>query len=263
MERITLMIDRDDVLPYRSSYEAADRCRIEHALRQGDLRGVVATSALELGIDIPQFAIGFTVRIPNLRKTFRQRMGRVGRTRPALFAVIAPAVSFAQLGSSLEEFSAGEAEPSPLYLDNRFIQFAKARCLIEECEAFDETATLPAGVIWPRGFDRAFAMAMPGAARLGDLDMIAAIGADAPHLNYPLRHVCGTNYALKDVASASDRFGTIGQHQAIREAYLARPIITWGKPARSANGARVASSEVYASSAFAAQSQRCHYCANR
>lgn len=219
VERITDRIDRDDVLPYRSGYEASDRRRIESALRAGTLRGVVATSSLELGIDIPQFVIGFNVGVPNSRKTFQQRLGRVGRSCPALFVTIAPAASFAQIGSSLEEFVTGSAEPSALYLSNPSVQFAQARCLIEECEDFEPGSTLPEGAVWPAGFDTIYAMAKPGAARPREFDMLAAIGADNPHYNYPLRHVCETSYALKDTRGTSERLGTIGLHQAIREAY--------------------------------------------
>ena len=41
-----------EVLPYRSGYLAQDRRDIETKLRDNTIRGVIATSALELGIDI-------------------------------------------------------------------------------------------------------------------------------------------------------------------------------------------------------------------
>jgi DEAD/DEAH box helicase domain-containing protein len=40
------------ILPYRAGYEAEDRREIQNALSRGGLSGVVATSALELGLDI-------------------------------------------------------------------------------------------------------------------------------------------------------------------------------------------------------------------
>ena len=40
------------ILPYRAGYEAADRQEIQRALSEGDLTGLVSTSALEMGIDI-------------------------------------------------------------------------------------------------------------------------------------------------------------------------------------------------------------------
>ena len=40
------------VMSYRGGYVAQDRRRIEHAMFSGDLLGIVATTALELGVDI-------------------------------------------------------------------------------------------------------------------------------------------------------------------------------------------------------------------
>ena len=61
-----------DVLPYRAGYDNEDRQRIEHRLQSGSLRGVVSTSALELGIDIPHLRVGFNVGVPVTRKAYRQ-----------------------------------------------------------------------------------------------------------------------------------------------------------------------------------------------
>jgi DEAD/DEAH box helicase domain-containing protein len=133
VEHITRVIDRDDVDPYRGGYEGRDRRKIEADLRANRLRGVVSTSALELGIDIPQFVVGLNLGVPQTRKALRQRVGRIGRTMPGAFALIAPASAFAQLGGTFREFFEGEVEPSHLYLENRFIQFQAARCLIDEC----------------------------------------------------------------------------------------------------------------------------------
>ena len=53
IERVVQRIDRPgEVLPYRSGYLAQDRRDIETKLRDNAIRGVIATSALELGIDI-------------------------------------------------------------------------------------------------------------------------------------------------------------------------------------------------------------------
>ena len=71
-----------DVLPYRAGYDVEDRQQIEKALQSGKLRGVVSTSALELGIDISHLRVGFNVGVPWTRKAYRQRLGRVGRNGP-------------------------------------------------------------------------------------------------------------------------------------------------------------------------------------
>lgn len=219
VERVARMINRDDVLPYRSGYERCDRQRIEKALRQGTLKGVVATSALELGIDIRQFVIGFTVGVPQSRKSFRQRLGRVGRSSPGLFAIIAPPHAFSQFGSSLREFYEGSVEPSHLYLENSYVQFSQARCLLDECELLDGEPMLPGCVEWPLGFERSFELAKPESVRPKELEIINAAGGDCPHLNYPLRNICESKLALCHTRGSGDPIGTIALPQAIREAY--------------------------------------------
>jgi DEAD/DEAH box helicase domain-containing protein len=149
IERITRMIARDDVLPYRGGYDHKDRRRIEARLQTNDARGIVSTSALELGVDIPQFRIGLNVGIPQTRKAFRQRVGRIGRTSPGLFVVVAPPSAFTQLGSSLREFYEGAVEPSHIYESNRSIQFQQARCVVEE-SPLDDFEQM--GKDWPKGF---------------------------------------------------------------------------------------------------------------
>jgi DEAD/DEAH box helicase domain-containing protein len=134
VERVVRAVNEESVLPYRSGYEAHDRDRIEKALRDGSLHGVVATSALELGIDIADMEIGVNLGIPQSRKAFHQRIGRVGRATPGTFLVIASPAAFGRLGLTFDDYFRMPVEPSNLYLGNRFIQFSQARCLLEEME---------------------------------------------------------------------------------------------------------------------------------
>ena len=231
-ERTTRMIARDDVLPHRSGYELTDRRAIEQALRAGDLRAVVATSTLELGIDVPQFTIGLTAGIPHTRKSLRQRAGRIGRSKAGLFAVIAPAPSFRQLGSSLKEFYSSEVEPSPLYLNNRIIQFQQARCLLEEVSVDNGSVALPPDIDWPEGFQEMFVAAQPGAIRPPDLQHVVASGPEGPHLAYPLRKISDVTYALKLARGGSEKIGTIDIEKAMREAYPGATYYHLRKPYR-------------------------------
>lgn len=221
VERVTRVIDRDDVLPYRSGYEGRDREDIERKLRAGLLRGVVSTSALEVGIDVSGFTVGLNLGVPQSKKAFRQRLGRVGRASEGVFAVVAPRHAFTQLGSSFREYYEGSVEPSYLYLDNRFIQFAHARCLMDESEQLGfSDAKIPPGVIWPDSFEKIYELARPGSRRPKEFELIAQIGADSPHFNYPLRQVGEPNYKLKEGARGdAEPIGDIALNQAIREAY--------------------------------------------
>ncbi|MDE0279743.1 MAG: DEAD/DEAH box helicase [Gammaproteobacteria bacterium] len=227
VERLVLRTGNDELVkPYRSGYEAADRSRIERALREGRLRGVVSTSALELGIDIPHFAVGLNIGVPGTRKSFLQRLGRVGRQRPGNFAIVAEPYAFSRFGSTLADYHEKSVEPSYLYLGNRFMQFAHARCLAEELEMLGVSARkdLPADVTWPEGFSEVFDFAYSAgpAARPREFDQINRIGGDQPHFNYPLRNV--PEDAYKVVASRGGVMGPsqIAQltiQQAIREAF--------------------------------------------
>ena len=138
-----------DVLPYRAGYDSEGRQKIEQRLQSGSLRGVVSTSALELGIDIPYLRVGFNIGVPGNRKAYRQRLGRVGRNGPGAFVVVAPPNEFLRYGTTFREYHEMSVEPSYLYLDNRFMQFAHGRCLAFELESLDAPSKTPTRVAWP------------------------------------------------------------------------------------------------------------------
>ena len=212
------LLSDTDVLPYRAGYDAEDRQRIEQALQSGKLRGVVSTSALELGIDIPHLRVGFNVGVPGTRKAYRQRLGRVGRNGPGAFVVVAPQQAFLRYGTTFREYHEMSVEPSYLYLDNRFMQFAHGRCLAIELEALGAPSKVPTRIVWPRGFKDAYSATLPGGHRPPEFDVIAALGGDTPHYRYPLRNVGEMNFQIKFQANA-DSIGDASQLQALRECY--------------------------------------------
>lgn len=223
VERLAAQTEHDLVSPYRSGYEAEDRLAIEEVLRSGHLRGVVATSALELGIDIPHFAVGLNIELPASRKAFRQRLGRVGRSTPGAFAVVAEPNAFRRYGSSLEDYYRGSVEPSHLYLHNRFVHFAHAKCLADELDMLNvKGRSIPPGSIdWPSGFADVYEFAKVGGgrARPREFDHIAGIGGDNPHHNYPLRNIGEENFQVVQGSGHIQRIGNLTLQQAIREGY--------------------------------------------
>jgi DEAD/DEAH box helicase domain-containing protein len=78
------------VSAYRSGYLPEERRDIERRLFSGDLRGVISTSALELGVDIGGLDVCLLVGYPGSMVSTWQRIGRVGREdRPALTVLVA------------------------------------------------------------------------------------------------------------------------------------------------------------------------------
>lgn len=67
------------VMGYRGGYTAADRRRIETEMFEGKLLGIVATTALELGIDIGTLDCVMTWGFPYTIANLRQQSGRAGR----------------------------------------------------------------------------------------------------------------------------------------------------------------------------------------
>jgi DEAD/DEAH box helicase domain-containing protein len=77
------------IAPYRAGYTAAQRRELEERLTRGDLRGVVATDALELGIDIGELDAAICVTFPGTVASLRQMWGRAGRRSRGLAVYVA------------------------------------------------------------------------------------------------------------------------------------------------------------------------------
>jgi DEAD/DEAH box helicase domain-containing protein len=75
--------------PYRAGYTPAQRRDIEQRLVAGELLGVSATDALELGIDIGLLDCAISVGFPGTVASLRQQWGRAGRRGHGLAVLIA------------------------------------------------------------------------------------------------------------------------------------------------------------------------------
>ena len=75
--------------PYRAGYTPAQRRTIERRLVEGDLLGVSATDALELGIDIGLLDCALSVGFPGTVASLRQQWGRAGRRGHGLAVLVA------------------------------------------------------------------------------------------------------------------------------------------------------------------------------
>ncbi len=78
----------DTIRGYRGGYLPRERREIERKLRDGEIRAVVATNALELGIDIGSLDAVVMAGYPGSIASAWQRAGRAGRRETASLAVM-------------------------------------------------------------------------------------------------------------------------------------------------------------------------------
>ncbi|OAL47879.1 P-loop containing nucleoside triphosphate hydrolase protein [Pyrenochaeta sp. DS3sAY3a] len=76
------------VMSYRGGYTPQDRREIEREMFEGRLCGIVATSALELGVDIGSLDAVITVGFPYTIANLRQQSGRAGRRNKDSLSVL-------------------------------------------------------------------------------------------------------------------------------------------------------------------------------
>ena len=81
--------DASRLSPYRAGYTPAQRREIEQRLSSGELLGVSATNALELGIDVGLLDAVVSVGFPGTVSSLRQQWGRAGRRGHGLAALVA------------------------------------------------------------------------------------------------------------------------------------------------------------------------------
>jgi DEAD/DEAH box helicase domain-containing protein len=76
------------IAPYRAGYLAEERREVERRLFEGELLGVTATNALELGIDVGGLDAAVMTGFPGTVASFRQQAGRAGRSTDESLAVL-------------------------------------------------------------------------------------------------------------------------------------------------------------------------------
>lgn len=76
------------VMGYRGGYTPQDRRRIESEMFEGKLMGIIATTALELGVDIGSLDAVITVGFPYTIANLRQQSGRAGRRNKDSLSVL-------------------------------------------------------------------------------------------------------------------------------------------------------------------------------
>lgn len=76
------------IMSYRGGYTPQDRRRVEKEMFEGKLLGIIATNALELGVDIGSLDAVITLGFPYTIANLRQQSGRAGRRNKDSLSVL-------------------------------------------------------------------------------------------------------------------------------------------------------------------------------
>ena len=78
-KKVSANVEETGIYPYRAGYEKETIDNITRYLHEGNFKGVISTSALEIGIDIEGLNIAIIADMPHDKNSYQQRIGRVGR----------------------------------------------------------------------------------------------------------------------------------------------------------------------------------------
>lgn len=134
MEDGTLFPLSSFIRGYRSGYLPHQRREIEQGLRDGSVKTVVATNALELGIDIGGLGAAILVGYPGTIASTRQQSGRAGRgDAPAISVLVASPNPLDQFLAHHPEYFFGRSPEQALINPNHLlILLEHLRCAMFE-----------------------------------------------------------------------------------------------------------------------------------
>ncbi|MDX6584019.1 MAG: box helicase protein [Solirubrobacterales bacterium] len=204
------------IAPYRGGYTPGQRREIEARLSGGDLLAVVATDALELGIDIGELDAAICVTFPGTVASLKQMWGRAGRRREGIALYVAGEDALDQFFCRHpDEFLARPVEAAILDHSNERIQTAHLLAAAYEAP-LGGTPEQPGGaddeILGPRWRERADGLVGAGQLRRGRDGRYLPRGPGFPAGEISLRSASLDAVAVVDRSSGE----VIGQVEAER-----------------------------------------------
>jgi DEAD/DEAH box helicase domain-containing protein len=201
-------VDDGRMRVYRAGLGSEEREEIEAGLRNGSVKGVFSTSALEIGIDIGALDAVVCVGLPNTMMSLWQRAGRVARAgkEGGIIFVAADTPLDSYFAENPDELFERDNEPLAISLQNRRLICHHLACAIHEAE--DEDA-LRLDIL---GEGIKHALELHRENRLN----AEVFYADDPHMQTPIRNADAKNYSLM---VGDNKIGEISSWHLLREAY--------------------------------------------
>ena len=230
-----------NVLPYRAGYEEHDRSIIQERLSSGKLTGVISTSALELGIDIPFLTLGILVGVPHSATSFYQRIGRIGRRSKGEVLIINTGDFYDEsIFKDPKQILNIHLSEGALYLKNPRIQYIHALCLAGHGGEHDricanlnmgDMSDFKSDINWPDVF-----LELCKSERIGEIptefQTMKAEAGDDPNHTFPLRDV-DIQFQVEYKKGPQKIFlGSLSYGQLMREAYPGAVYYYTAKPYR-------------------------------
>jgi len=201
----------DAIAPYRAGYTPQQRREIESRLASGELRAVVATNALELGIDIGELDAAICVGFPGTVASLRQMWGRAGRRRDGLAVYLAGIDGLDQFFCRHPtEFLTRPVEAAILDHRNERIQSAHLLAAAFEAPLGSARDDEILGAGWR---ERADALVTHGYLRKGRGGLLAVRGSGYPAGGISLRSASADSVTVVD-AESGELLGTVEAERA-------------------------------------------------
>jgi DEAD/DEAH box helicase domain-containing protein len=193
------------IAPYRAGYTPAQRQDVQRRLNSGELLGVVATDALELGIDIGELDAAICVTFPGTVASLRQMWGRAGRRGRGLAVYIAGEDALDQFFCRHpDEFLNRAVEAAILDPDNPQIYGEHLLCAAHEAPLTTDDAPF----FGPSWEEAAGELAAAGFLRERATGFVPKRADDYPAARVALRSASADSFILID-ASSGEVIGTV------------------------------------------------------
>jgi DEAD/DEAH box helicase domain-containing protein len=193
------------IAPYRGGYTPQQRQEIQRRLSAGELLGVVATDALELGIDIGELDAAICVTFPGTVASLKQMWGRAGRRGRGLAVYIAGEDALDQFFCRHpNEFLNRAVEAAILDPHSPEIYAEHLLCAAHEAPLSDDDSQ----ILGPQWHQAARELTDAGLLRERATGFVPMRADDYPAARTALRSASADSFALID-ASSGELFGTV------------------------------------------------------
>ncbi len=192
---------KDSITGYRGGYLPGERRKIEKAVRSGQLKFILSTNALELGIDIGTLQGSVLAGYPGTIASTLQQSGRAGRKEgDAVSVLIASNLPVDQFIVGHPDYLFGRsAEHGRINPDNPEILFSHLACAAFELPVVDgeKLGTVSTG---------------PAMEQMADMELVNHfgdkwhwIGDSYPAAEFSLRSVTNENFVVIDKSGKGNR----------------------------------------------------------